>query len=73
MELELSTLESKGTWKVEPQPKNAFIILTIWVYTYKFNDKGYLKKAKAHLYVQDNKQIMTHEETRAATLASCCF
>ena len=73
MELELSTLESKGTWKVEPRLKNAFIIPTIWVYSYKFDDDGFLKRAKAHLCVQGNKQIMTYEETRAATLASHCF
>ena len=69
MELELSTLESKGTWSIGRRPKNAFIIPTIWVYTYNFDDKGFLKRANARLCVQRNQQVMTHEETRAATLA----
>lgn len=73
MELELSTLESKGTWSIEWRPANIFVIPTIWVYSYKFDDDGFLKRAKAHLCVQGNKQVMTHVETRAATLASQCF
>ena len=73
MELELSTLESKGTWSVDHCPEDVFVIPTIWVYTYKCDDDGYLKRVKARLCVQGNKQVMTHEETRAATLASRCF
>ena len=73
MELELRTLESKGTWSVVQRPQDLFVIPTIWVYKYKFEDKGFLKQAKARLCVQGNKQILTHAETRAATLASRCF
>ena len=73
MELELRTLESKGTWSVEKRPQDLFVIPTIWVYKYKFDDEGFLKRAKARLCVQGNKQILTHAETRAATLASRCF
>ena len=54
-------------------PADAFIILLIWILSYKFDDQGYLRRAKARLCVQGNKQVMTHEETRAATLAACCF
>ena len=73
MEIELNTLESKGTWLTEPRPLDVFVIPTIWVYTYKFDEEGFLKRAKARLCVQGNKQVLTHAETRAATLASCCF
>ena len=38
MELELSTLESKGTWSVDHRPEDVFVIPTIWVYTYKCDD-----------------------------------
>lgn len=70
MELELNTLESKGTWLTEPRTLDVFVIPTIWVYTYKFDEEGFLKRAKARLCVQGNKQVLTHTETRAATLDS---
>ena len=73
MDLELKSLESKGTWLTEPRPLDVFVIPTIWVYTYKFDEEGFLKRAKARLCVQGNKQVLTHAETRAATLASRCF
>ena len=40
---------------------------------YKFDDEGFLKKVKARLCVQGNKQVLTHAETRAATLAARYF
>ena len=43
------------------------------MYLYKFDDEGFLKRAEACLCVQGNKQMLTHAETRAATLASCFF
>ena len=49
------------------------MISTIWVYSYKFDDEGFLKRAKACLCVQDNKQMLTHAKTRAAILASRFF
>lgn len=73
MELELSTLEPKRTWRIESHPDNVFVIPTIWVFTYKFDDNGYLKRVKARICVQGNKQIMTHDDTTAAALASKCF
>lgn len=73
MELELKTLESKGTWTKVRRPHDAYVIPTIWVYAYKFDDEGFLKKVKARLCVQGNKQVLTHAETRAATLAARCF
>ena len=47
MELELKTLESKGTWTKVQRPHDAYVIPTIWVYAYKFDDEGFLKKVKA--------------------------
>ena len=73
MEIKLRTLESKGTWRAECRPANTYVIPTIWVYSYKFDDKGFLKKVKACLCVQGNKQVLTHAKTRAATLASRSF
>ena len=73
MDIELKSLESKGTWLVERRPTSTYVIPTIWVYSYKFDDEGFLKRAKARLCVQGNKQVLTHAETRAATLASCSF
>jgi len=73
MELELKTLESKGTWTKAQRPHDAYVIPTIWVYAYKFDDEGFVKKVKARLCVQGNKQVLTHAETRAATLAARCF
>lgn len=49
------------------------ILPVIMVYAYKFDDKGYLKQCKAHLCVLGDHQVMTHAETHAATLATCCF
>lgn len=73
MDIELQSLEAKGTWKAEKRPANIFIIPSIWVYKYKFGDDGFLKKVKARLCVQGNKQVLSHSDTRAATLAARCF
>ena len=73
MDIELKSLESKGTWLVERRPTSTYVIPTIWVYSYKFDDEGFLKRAKARLCVQGNKQVLTHAKTRAATLASRSF
>lgn len=73
MDIEERSLVDKNTWTITDRPDNAHVIPTIWVFTYKFDDEGFLKRAKARLCVQGNKQIMTHAETRAATLAARCF
>lgn len=73
MDVEERSLVDKDTWAVVDRPDNAHVIPTIWIYTYKFDDEGFLKRAKARLCVQGNKQIMTHAETRAAALAARCF
>ena len=47
MDVELKMFESKGTWIAEKGPTDAYVIPTIWVYSYKFDDEGFLKKIKA--------------------------
>ena len=38
MNLKYKTLDEKGTWEVVDCPANAFIILLIWILSYKFNN-----------------------------------
>ena len=46
----------------------------MWVYTYKFNTKGFLVKCKARLVVRGDQQKVNHtEENYAATLATRSF
>lgn len=73
MEKELADLEAKGTWVEVDTPDNTYVIPTIWVFSYKFDNGGFLKRAKARLCILGNKQILTIAETRAATLAARSF
>ena len=71
---EYSDLNSQGTFT--PVPSNqvtAFIIPTRWVFTYKFDEKGFLLKYKARLVVRGDLQPDLQEETYAATLAARIF
>jgi hypothetical protein len=49
------------------------VILTKWVFTYKFDEEGYLAKYKARLVVRGDLQPRQDEETYAATLAARIF
>lgn len=73
MDKEIADLDAKGTWVEVDCPNDTYIIPTIWVFTYKFDDEGLLKRAKARLCVLGNKQVLTMAETRAATLAARSF
>jgi hypothetical protein len=50
-----------------------FVIPTRWVFTYKFDEEGYLLKYKARLVVRGDLQLRQDEETYAATLAVRVF
>lgn len=50
-----------------------FVIPTKWVFTYKFDEEGYLLKYKARLVVRGDLQPKQDEETYTATLAARVF
>ena len=59
---------------VQEDKIKAFVIPLMWVFTYKFNDNGFLVKYKARLVVRgDLQRYSIHDETYAATLASRTF
>jgi hypothetical protein len=51
----------------------SFVIPTCWVFTYKFDEEGYLLKYKARLVVRGDLQPKQDEETYVATLAAQVF
>ncbi|KAF7543720.1 hypothetical protein G7046_g9943 [Stylonectria norvegica] len=58
----------------DPRIRNSQILDCMWVYTYKFDKHGYLRKCKARLVVRgDQQQKATAEDTYAATLAGKSF
>ena len=72
---EYSALESRGTWEIIDQ-KNSQVIQPVplkWVFTYKFNENGYLSKYKARLVVRGDLQEMSTQDVYAATLAFKVF
>jgi hypothetical protein len=76
MRKEISTLQSKNTWKEvtieEAQQDYKHPLPLTWVYTYKFDSEGYLSKYKARLCARGDLQY-TEQETYAATLAARTF
>lgn len=59
---------------VQDSSVRSFVIPLMWVFTYKFDDNGYLVKYKARLVVRgDLQRYSIHDETYAATLASKTF
>ena len=66
---EYNALLSKDTFKIMPTPANVRPIPMKWVFTYKFDEGGYLTKFKARIVVRGDKQDPSDEETYAATLA----
>ncbi|KAL1952853.1 hypothetical protein VTO42DRAFT_4097 [Malbranchea cinnamomea] len=73
--VELKGLEARGTYKKVPRPKNynGYILLLKWVWTYKFDDDGFLTKYKARLCVRGDLQDPTELDRRACTLAARAF
>lgn len=72
---ELQALEQKHTWDIVPTPKGIFIVPVRWVFTYKFDDAGYVTKFKARLCVRGDLQRRFGDigDTRALTLAIRTF
>ncbi|KAL2125978.1 hypothetical protein VTI74DRAFT_2034 [Chaetomium olivicolor] len=70
----LQSHHEMGSWTETPRrqgsARNKQILGCMWVYTYKFNTRGYLAKCKARLVVRGDQQIRSHaEENYSATLA----
>ena len=61
-------LKGKGTFQVVPKEDGLKIILLTWVFDYKFNYNRYLTRYKAQIYVQEDLQPVTEQDTYTATL-----
>ncbi|KAF7558077.1 hypothetical protein G7046_g5886 [Stylonectria norvegica] len=80
-EAEKSHLESHQemeSWieisRTDSRIRNSQVLDCMWVYTYKFDEQGYLQKCKARLVVRgDQQQKATAEDIYAATLAGKSF
>jgi hypothetical protein len=76
MHHEIKTIRRKGTYNRLPwkdlDAENNEVLPLIWVFKYKLDNEGYLKKYKARICVRGDLQS-TAEETYAATLAIRCF
>lgn len=69
-------MEQQGTFKPVNRPKAGSrkqILLLIWVFSYKFNQDGYLVKYKARLCIRGDLQKVNSKDTYAATLAVQVF
>jgi hypothetical protein len=74
-ETEYIGIQQKGAWTeiAVPDDEKIQILPMKWVFTYKLDNNGYLLKYKARICVRGDLQKMTHEDTRAATLAAQTF
>ena len=72
---EFKTLLQKGTFEYVEKSKidsKAQVLPLMWVFTYKYDQDGYLLKHKARLVARGDLQY-TAEDTYAATLAAQTF
>lgn len=72
MKKETDSLLSKQVYTVTDRPadRSKQILPLTWVYTYKFDQDGYLIKFKARICVRGDLETITHEDKRAVTLAA---
>ncbi|OAQ57989.1 integrase, catalytic core [Purpureocillium lilacinum] len=75
MRSELRNLLQRGTWRlIEREKARAPPLPLKWVYTYKFDQDGYLQRCKARICVRgDLQEVDDSLETYAATLAAKTF
>lgn len=78
--VEQQGLAKRGTYTVEDTPKISWlsqrgkrIVPLKWVFTYKFDEDGYLAKFKVCICARGDLQAVTNDETWAATLATRIF
>jgi hypothetical protein len=71
---EVQTLQSKGTYEYvkSTHSKETKPLPLMWVFSYKFDEDGYLAKHKARLCARGDLQT-TNQDTYAATLAAQTF
>jgi hypothetical protein len=73
-QIEYNELWKRGTFTSENESDaQEAVIPTQWVFTWKFDEEGYLVKYKARLVVRGDLQPRKDEETYAATLAARLF
>ncbi|OQD85533.1 hypothetical protein PENSOL_c040G03155, partial [Penicillium solitum] len=72
MKKEIHSLFEKETVEVteKPRDRGIQILPLLWIFTYKFDQDGFLVKFKARICVRGDLETITHEEKRAATLAA---
>ncbi|KAL1954936.1 hypothetical protein VTO42DRAFT_436 [Malbranchea cinnamomea] len=69
--VEIKKLQERGTYKIVPIPYGKQVIPLMWVFAYKFDDKGFLLKFKARLVVRgDLVKNPSCKNTRSDTLAA---
>lgn len=69
---ETNSLRAKGTFQEvkEPNDRSVQVLPLKWVFDYKFDQDGNLRKFKARLCVRGDLEKVTPDEKRAATLAA---
>lgn len=69
---EIRSLKEKSTFTVTNRPKDRStqILPLRWVFTYKFDQDGYLLKLKARICVRGDLETISPEDKRAVTLAA---
>jgi hypothetical protein len=69
---EIRTLQEKSTFTVTNRPKDISkqILPLRWVFTYKFDQDGYLLKLKARICMRGDLETISSEDKRAMTLAA---
>ena len=72
-DIEYNALLAKNTWKVKPKRSGLKLLPIRWVFTYKFDEAGYLIKYKARLVARGDLQEATGQDVYAATLAFKMF
>ncbi|KAJ5504596.1 hypothetical protein N7463_007470 [Penicillium fimorum] len=72
MRKEINSLSRKETFEVieKPRDRGKQILPLLWIFSYKFDQDGYLLKLKARICVRGDLETISHEEKRAATLAA---
>jgi len=74
---EFTALQNKGMFKsisLTPQIASQTVLPLLWVFTYKFDTDGYLRKYKARICVRGDLQPQSNlHDTYAATLAAKTF
>ena len=72
-DLEIKSLKEKGAFELVDHPKDKQVLPLKWVFSYKFDQAGYLDKHKARICARGDLQHYTGEDIYAATGAYRSF